>query len=180
MRNAEKRFISLWTRLYQTPSSTTPTPKQRSRTSKKEASSRPSRWTQTGRKRGTPPNRSCDQARKTPRRPACLPTPNHLPALPLSAQPSSDTHHRIYIKQPNTPRQSIQTKLKLCRGVLYACNAFSGEPTKLLLQSRCASCPSIKVARLHYDKYISNYCLNKFYRAIIRKICDIFPFLAAG
>lgn len=180
MRNAEKRFISLWTRLYQTLSSTTPTPKQRSRTSKKEASSRPSRWTQTGKKRGTPPNRSCDQARKRPNAQHVCPTPNHPPS-PLSAQPSSDTHHRIYIKQPNAPRQSIQTKLKLCRGVLYACNAFSGEPTKLFLQPRCASCPSIKVAHLHYDKYISNYCLNKFYRtAIIRKICDIFPFLAAG
>ena len=77
---------------------------------------------------------------------------------PSRCQPNrqSDTHHRIYIKQPNAPRQSIQTKLKLCRSVLYACNAFSGEPTKLFLQPRCASCPSIKVARLHYDKYISN------------------------
>lgn len=163
MRNAEKRFISLWTRLYQTLSSTTPTPKQRNRTSKKEASSRPSRWTQTGRKRGTPPNRSCDQARETPQRPACLPTPNHLPLSRCQLTVKRHTPPNLH-KTAYAPRQSIQTKLMLCRGVLYACNAISGEPTKLFLQPRCASCPSIKVARLHYDKYISNYCLNKFYR----------------
>lgn len=157
MRNAEKRSISLWTRLYQTLSSTTPTPKQRNRTSKKEASSRPSRWTQTGRKRGTPPNRSCDQARKTPQRPACLPTPNHLPSPPVvSPTVKGDTHHQINIKQPNAPRQSIQTKLKLCRGVLYACNAFSGEPTKLSFnhdarhahQSRWRVCITINIFQI--------------------------------
>lgn len=124
MRNAEKRFISLWTRLYQTLSSTTPTPKQRNRTSKKEASLRPSRWTQTGRKRGTPPNRSCDQARKTPQRPACLPTPNHLP--PLVVSPTGKATHTppILHKTACTPRQSIQANLMLCRGVLYACTPF--------------------------------------------------------
>ena len=180
MRNAEKRFISLWTRLYQTLSSTTPTPKQRNRTSKKEASSRPSRWTQTGRKRGTPPNRSCDQARKTPRRPACLPRRIISPAPPV-VSPTVKRH-----TPPNQHKTAKRTSAKHSNKVeaLPRCalclQRILGRTHQTFLQPRCASCPSIKVARLHYDKYISNYCLNKFYRAIIRKICDIFPFLAAG
>ena len=179
MRNAEKRFISLWTRLYQTLSSTTPTPKQRSRTSKKEASSRPSRWTQTGRKRGTPPNRSYDQARKTPQRPACLPTPNHLP-LPLSTQPSKRHTPPNLHKTAKRTSAKHSNKVEALPRCALCLQRILGRTHQTFLQPRCASCPSIKVARLHYDKYISNYCLNKFYRAIIRKICDIFPFLAAG
>jgi hypothetical protein len=107
MRNAEKRSISLWTRLYQTLSSTTPTPKQRSRTSKKEASSRPSRWTQTGRKRGTPPNRSCDQARKTPPTPS-MSAPRRIISRPSRCQPNRQGRHT----PPNQHKTAKRTSAK--------------------------------------------------------------------
>uniref|UniRef100_UPI0040279214 hypothetical protein n=1 Tax=Alloprevotella sp. TaxID=1872471 RepID=UPI0040279214 len=59
-------------------------------------------------------------------------------------------------KTAYAPRQSIQTKLKLCRGVLYACNAFSDEPTKLSFnhdarhahQSRWRVCITINIFQI--------------------------------
>ena len=129
-----KKDLSLYGRVFIKPSLQRPRHRNNAIVpSKKEASSRPSRWTQTGRKRGTPPNRSCDQAREN------APTPSmsaHAesspPPLPVvSPTVKRHAHHQIYIKTAYAPRQSIQTKLKLCRGVLMPATHSRTNPPKL-------------------------------------------------